>query len=118
MHRGGDFEKIKLKEEGLSWDEYRRCCSTAGEKEGTESKTTSSAPLYALYTELKSVLETMIEIVNYITSCPLKTNLCNELRSEHQGLLFHREVRWPSHGNILNCLYELWDEVRLFSDAA
>ncbi|KAJ4937848.1 hypothetical protein JOQ06_002478 [Pogonophryne albipinna] len=68
--------------------------------------------------ELKSVLETAIKMVNYIKSRPLNTrlfaNLCNELGSEHQGLLFHTEVRWLSMRNVLSRLYELRDEVRLF----
>ncbi|KAJ4947709.1 hypothetical protein JOQ06_009742 [Pogonophryne albipinna] len=94
------FTKLdnKMKEEGLSWDE---CIA---------SKT--------LDPELKSVLETAIKMVNYIKSRPLNTrlfaSLCNKLGSEHQGLLFHTEVRWLSRGNVLSRLYELRDEVRLF----
>ncbi|KAI4812980.1 hypothetical protein KUCAC02_024336 [Chaenocephalus aceratus] len=59
-------------------------------------------------------------MVNYvqIKSRPLNTrlfaSLCNELGSEHQGLLFPTEVRWLSQGNVLSRLYELRDEVRLF----
>ncbi|KAJ4940545.1 hypothetical protein JOQ06_026842 [Pogonophryne albipinna] len=57
-------------------------------------------------------------MVNYIKSRPLNTrlfaNLCNELGSEHQGLLFHTEVRWLSRGNVLSRQYELQDEAAIF----
>ena len=67
--------------------------------------------------ELKHVLDTAIKMVNYIKTRPLNirlfASLCNELGSEHEGLLFHTEVRWLSRGNVLSRLYELQDEVRL-----
>ncbi|XP_075333077.1 protein NLRC3-like [Odontesthes bonariensis] len=44
----------------------------------------------------------------------LFATLCNELGSQHEGLLFHTEVRWLSRGNVLSRLFELRDEVRLF----
>ena len=69
--------------------------------------------------ELKSVLEThIVVLVNHIKSRPLNTGLfatlCNELGLQHEGLLFHTEVRWLSRGNVLSRLFELRDEVRLF----
>ncbi|XP_034083391.1 protein FAM200A-like [Gymnodraco acuticeps] len=134
------FTKLdnKIKEERLSWDECIAVCTDGagamlGKKRGLKARVLQVAP-HVIFThciihrealasktldpELKSVLETAIKMVNYIKSRPLNTrlfaNLCNELGSEHQGLLFHTEVRWLSRGNVLSRLYELLDEVRLF----
>lgn len=49
----------------------------------------------SLDTELKSVLQPAIKMVSNIKSLPLNTtlfaNLCHEVGSEHQDLLFHTE---------------------------
>uniref|UniRef100_A0A8C1YEQ7 Uncharacterized protein n=1 Tax=Cyprinus carpio TaxID=7962 RepID=A0A8C1YEQ7_CYPCA len=95
------FNKLdsKLKDAGLSWGEEALACKT-------------------LNAEFKHVLDTAVKIVNYIKSRPLNTRLfstlCNEMGSEHKGLLLHTEVRWLSRGNVLRRLYELRDEVRIF----
>lgn len=134
------FNKLdtKLKEEGLSWDECIAVCTDGagamlGKKKGLKARVGQVAPHIrfthciihrealaskTLDIELKHVLETAVKIVNYIKSRPLNMRLfailCNELGSEHQGLLLHTEVRWLSRGNVLSRLYELRDEVRLF----
>uniref|UniRef100_A0A3Q1AGL5 HAT C-terminal dimerisation domain-containing protein n=1 Tax=Amphiprion ocellaris TaxID=80972 RepID=A0A3Q1AGL5_AMPOC len=127
-----------LKEEGLSWDQCIGVCTDdaaamLGKKKGLKARVLQVAPHInfthciihrealvskTLHPELNSVLETATKMVNYIKSRPLNTRLfatlCSELGSEHQGLLFHSDVRWISRGKVLIRLYELRDEVRLF----
>uniref|UniRef100_K7GH28 Uncharacterized protein n=1 Tax=Pelodiscus sinensis TaxID=13735 RepID=K7GH28_PELSI len=66
---------------------------------------------------LSSTLQECVKFINYIKR-PLNsrifTALCNELGREHEHLLLHCEVRWPSKGNILKRLFEMKDEVLLF----
>ena len=65
--------------------------------------------------ELKLVLKTAVDVVNYIKSSALNTrlfrNLCIAMDASHQSLLFHTEVRWLSKGNVLLRICELWDEI-------
>ena len=127
-----------LKEEGLSWDQCIGICADGagamqGKSVGLKARVLKVAPHIkfthcvihrealaskTLEAELKSVLDTATKIVNFIKSRPLNTRLfatlCNEMGSEHEGLLFHTEVRWLSRGNVLTRLFELRDEVRLF----
>ncbi|XP_068991500.1 zinc finger BED domain-containing protein 5-like [Neodiprion pinetum] len=67
---------------------------------------------------LRQILDSAIQIVNYIRSSALNsrlfTLLCEDLDSDHRVLLFHTEVRWLSKGNMLARLYELKEEVILF----
>jgi hypothetical protein len=50
---------------------------------------------------LKNVLNTSVNIVNFVKSRPLQSRLfeklCEEMRSIHKSLL-HSEVRWLSRG--------------------
>jgi hypothetical protein len=68
-------------------------------------------------TELKTVLDELVKIVNYIKSRPLNsrifTKLCQEMGSEHEQLFLHTEVRWLSRGNVLTRFFKLADEVRI-----
>lgn len=134
------FKKLdrNLKEEGLSWSECLSVCTDGagamlGKKKGLKARVLQVAP-HVIFThciihsealasktlnpELKHVLDTAVKMVNLIKSRPLNTRLfstlCNEMGSEHQGLLLHTEVRWLSRGNVLSRLYELRDEVRIF----
>lgn len=63
-------------------------------------------------------LKTAIKVVNYIKKSALNTRLfkqlCSDMNSEHETLLFHTEVRWLSKGNMLARLYELREEVKIF----
>ncbi|XP_067249349.1 zinc finger BED domain-containing protein 5-like [Chanodichthys erythropterus] len=134
------FNKLdsKLKDEGLSWGECISVCTDGagamlGKKKGLKARVLQVAPhlnfthciihrealaCKTLNAEFKHVLDTSVKIVNYIKSRPLNTRLfstlCNEMGSEHKGLLLHTEVRWLSRGNVLRRLYELRDEVRIF----
>jgi len=68
--------------------------------------------------QLNEVLSQCIKIVNYIRckalNCRLFRILCEELGSEHVGLLLHAEVRWLSRGRVLKRLFDLREEVKDF----
>ena len=34
--------------------------------------------------------------------------------ADHTALLYHSQVRWLSKGNMLSCIFELREEVKLF----
>ena len=67
---------------------------------------------------LKKVLDSVVKIVNYIKCGALNTRLfkelCKEMDADHQTLLFYTAVRWLSRGNVLNRVFELKNEIRLF----
>ncbi|XP_071054686.1 zinc finger BED domain-containing protein 5-like [Onthophagus taurus] len=71
-----------------------------------------------LPTELISVLEDVIKIVNYIKSRPLKSRLfkelCDSMEANYNCLLLHSEVRWLSRGRVLARAYELREELCVF----
>lgn len=67
---------------------------------------------------LKSVLEQVVSVVNYIKSRPLKTRMfkkiCKTMESKYECLLLHSEVRWLSRGKVLTRVYELKQEMLIF----
>ena len=71
-----------------------------------------------LPTELKNVLDSVVKIVNFIKAGSLKTcqlkELCKDMNATHETLLFHTAVRWLSKGNVLNRVFEMKDEIKLF----
>ena len=68
--------------------------------------------------ELSETMSDCIEIVNLIKSRALNSrifsNLCEEMGSEHQSLLYYTSVRWFSRGKVLARLFELQSEVKQF----
>lgn len=68
--------------------------------------------------DFKSVLDTTVEIVNYIKIRPLQARLfqklCEVMGSLHTSLLLHTEVRWLSRGKVLTRLLELSNEVIIY----
>nr|XP_034838509.1 zinc finger BED domain-containing protein 5-like [Maniola hyperantus] len=68
--------------------------------------------------DLKQVLDQAVQIVNFVKTRPLQSRLfkktCEDMKSQHQSLLLHTEVRWLSRGRVLNRLYELRDELKVF----
>uniref|UniRef100_K7FGQ0 Uncharacterized protein n=1 Tax=Pelodiscus sinensis TaxID=13735 RepID=K7FGQ0_PELSI len=67
---------------------------------------------------LNQVLNEIIKAVHFIKSSILRThifkNLCLELGSLHEVLLFHTEVRWLSKGKVLNRVFEKQNELKTF----
>lgn len=70
--------------------------------------------------ELKSVLDLVVNMVNFVKSRALKTRLlkemCHEAGSKHDTLVLHTELRWLSKGKVLQRFYELRKELsKLFN---
>ena len=123
---------------GLQWEKLIGVCTDGapamlGSKSGFQKKVKDFAPnvrgvhclihRYALATKtmpepLLKVLDSVIKIVNFIKSGALNTRLfkelCKEMNSDHEVLLFHTAVRWLSKGNVLNRVYELKNEIKIF----
>ena len=68
--------------------------------------------------QLKDVLNSVVKIVNFIKAGGLSSRqfkqLCKDMNSTHETLLFHTAVRWLSKGNVLNRVYEMKDEIQGF----
>ena len=69
--------------------------------------------------DLNGVLEVVVKTVNFIKARPLKARLflrlCDELGAEHNNLLFYSNARWLSKGKVLLRVYELRNEISIFS---
>jgi len=71
------------------------------------------------HTPRKNVLDSTKNIIGYIKSGSLNTRLlglCKDMFSTHEALLLHLSVRWLSKGNVLNRVFEMEDEIKLFSE--
>ena len=59
----------------------------------------------------------LIKVVNYVKSPALNTRLfsklCKDMDPNHTALLYHTQVRWLSKRNILSCIFELREKVKL-----
>lgn len=68
--------------------------------------------------QLKSVLDDVIKMVNYIKMRPLKSRLfsllCEAMDSQFTKLILHTEVRWLSRGKVLSRVHDLRDELIIF----
>ena len=68
--------------------------------------------------ELHDTLDAVIKCVDYIKARPLNqrlfSRLCNEMGSDHTGLLLHSEARWLSKGQGQKRIVELQEEVTTF----
>ena len=57
------------------------------------------------------VLTIVVECVNYVRNSALKhrifKELCNEMGSEFEVLLYYSNVRWLSREKLLNCVFAL-----------
>ena len=58
--------------------------------------------------------------MNFIKAGSLNTRqfkeLCKDMNAMHEILLFHTAVRWLSKGNVLYHVFEMNDEIKLFSE--
>ncbi|XP_064081912.1 zinc finger BED domain-containing protein 5-like [Macrobrachium nipponense] len=122
-----------LKSVGLSWQSCVRICTGGppamiGSIKGFLKKENSSVitthcflrdALVAktISNDLKSVLEIVVKLVNFIKSRPLKSRLfaklCEVPEAKHLNLL-HTEVRWLSRGKVLSRVCELKEEMLTF----
>ena len=71
-----------------------------------------------LGSELNSVLDMVVKIVNYIKMRPLKrrlfTKFCVSVKAQHYTLIQHTQVRWLARGKVLSCFFELREELLTF----
>ncbi|XP_042220630.1 protein FAM200B-like [Homarus americanus] len=67
---------------------------------------------------LCKILEAVVKCVNFVKAGDLNSllfqNLCRGLDSEHETLLFCSKARWLSTGNVVNRVFELREELKLF----
>ncbi|CDQ91221.1 unnamed protein product [Oncorhynchus mykiss] len=68
--------------------------------------------------KLAEVLQIVVECVNYVRTSALRhrifSELCKEMDSEFEVLLYHSNVRWLSRGQVLNCVFAVHVELALF----
>lgn len=68
--------------------------------------------------KLVELLKIVVECVNYVRNSALKhrifKELCNEMGSEFEVLLYHSNVRWLSRGKVLNRVFAMRVEFALF----
>lgn len=87
-----------------------QCTHCVLHREALASKTLPEA--------LKQSLSAVIKAVNYVKGSALNTRLfrrlCEDLEAGHSVLLFHTQVRWLSKGNMLQRVFDLFDEILLF----
>ena len=52
--------------------------------------------------KLAEVVKSVVECANYAMKHRISKELCNEMGSEFEVLLYHSNVRWLSRGKVLN----------------
>ena len=67
---------------------------------------------------LQEVLESVIKIVNYVKTQALNTRLykelCKYMNTDHEVLLFYAAVCCLLKGRVINCVFQMKDEIKLF----
>ena len=63
---------------------------------------------------LQEVLESVIKIVNYMKTQPLNTHPFNDMNADHEVLLFCTLVHWLLKGNVINRVFEMKYEIKVF----
>nr|XP_039264593.1 zinc finger BED domain-containing protein 5-like [Styela clava] len=134
------MEKLKIFFESANL-EWKRVCGVCtdgapamlGSRSGFQKKVKELAPeakgthcaihRYALAsktlpTPLQNVLDSVVKIVNYIKSGSLNTHqfeeLCKDMDSTHDVVFFHIAVQWLPRGNVLNRIFAMKEELKLF----
>ncbi|CAI5692330.1 protein ZBED8-like [Oreochromis niloticus] len=68
--------------------------------------------------KMAEVLKTVVECVNYVRNSALRhrifSELCKEMGSEFEVLLYHSNVQWLSRGQVLNRVLAMRVELALF----
>lgn len=68
--------------------------------------------------KMAEVLKTVMECVNYVRNSALRhrifSELCKEMGSEFEVLLYHSNVRWLSRGQVPNRVFAMRVELALF----
>ena len=69
---------------------------------------------------IQTVLEQMVQIVNFIKAGALNSRvfkkLCSDMDADHLVLLYHTQTRWLSKGNVTRRFFELKEEVKAFCE--
>jgi zinc finger BED domain-containing protein 5/7/8/9 len=139
--KAADVKKLVddfFKDNNLSWDMVSAVCSDGapamlGRKSGFGALVKADAPhiivthcilhRHALATKtlppkLAEVLKIVVECVNYVRSSALRhrifKELCDEMGSGFEVLLYHSNVRWLSRGQVLNRVFALRLELAQF----
>ncbi|XP_042228049.1 zinc finger BED domain-containing protein 5-like [Homarus americanus] len=126
-----------IKEENLSWDQCFSVCSDGapamqGARQGFTARVKQVNPAVIvvhcllhwenlasrkLSHELNSVMEDVIKIVNFIKSSALNSRLfnqmCSDMGSEYEHLLYYSAVRWLSRGKVLQRVFEMRTQVEI-----
>ena len=134
------FNKVSnfFEREGLSWNNVCRCTndgapSKLGYRSGFRGKVVEKNSktkhlhrmLYryalackTLSPELRLVLDDVVHMINTIKSSSLKSRLfpqlCQELGSDREALLYHTKVRWLSRRNVIRRIESLKEELSKF----
>ncbi|KAF2347853.1 Ribonuclease H-like domain [Trinorchestia longiramus] len=139
--KAADVKKLVddfFRDNDLSWDMVSAVVSDGapvmlGQKSAFSSLVKANAPhiivthcvlhRHALATKilppkLAEVLKIVVECVNYVRNRALNhrifKELCNEMGSESEVLLYHSNVRWLSRGKVLNRVFAMRVELALF----
>ncbi|XP_073456451.1 protein FAM200C-like [Aquarana catesbeiana] len=139
--KAADVKKLVddfFKDNNLSWDMVSAVCSNGapamlGRKSGFGALVKADAPhiivthcilhRHALATKtlppkLAEVLKIVVECVNYVRNSALRHHifreLCKEMGSEFEVLLYHSNVWWLSRGQVLNRVFAVRVELALF----
>ena len=68
--------------------------------------------------DLAVVFKEVVSVVNFIKSRSLRTRLfrvlCDEMGAEHNGFLFHSNIRWFSQGKVLERVANLRNKISTF----
>ncbi|XP_073529589.1 protein FAM200C-like [Phyllobates terribilis] len=139
--KAADVKKLVddfLRDNNLSWDMVSAVCTDGapvmlGRKSGFGALVKADAPhiivthcnlhRHALATKtlppkMAEVLKTVVECVNYVLNSALRhrifSELCKEIGSEFEVLLYHSNVRWLSRGQVLNRVFAMCVELALF----